>query len=682
MINELSRRTSGKNEHMSALRTESSSIDASAAAVYPDVVADTIPKLLLAAAARWPDHVWMRHKRLGIWQPYTWRDGLEHVRAFALGLAALGVRRGETVAMMGENEPELFWTEYAALALGARTTATYPDATPAETKYILGHSEACVVVAEDQEQVDKVLELVDGGALPAVRRIVYWDPRGLWKYEHPLLIHWNDVEELGRRRLLESPGAFESMVGEGRPSDVAAISYTSGTTGLPKGAILTHANLIDSAYRVLMAVPQPPFTEYLSYISPAWAWEHLVGVTLGLLAPLVVNFPEEPETVQENMREIGVGFLTLGPRQWEGLAATVQAHMLDASWLARKVFDFGMLIGDRVASARLDGHQPALWWRLLHPLANLCVLRPLRDRLGLSHAGMAMAGSTGMAPDVYRFFHAMGVQLRNGYGMTEYGLLSIHQGESYDLATVGRWYRSHPSFGPPLEWKLSEDGELLIRGASGFAGYFKNPEATEAKFTSDGWFRTGDAFATTDSGELVFLERMSDLRELATGVRYPPQFVETRLRFSPFIKEVLTLGDRDKDFVAALVNIDAEMTARWAERHHIVYTTFADLSQRQEVTDLVRGEIERVNRLLPRGSRVRRAVNLPKELDPDEGELTRSRKLRRSVIEDRYRELVAALYQGQTEHVVEVPVAYRDGRTGIQRMPVRIIDVGTAGNGG
>jgi len=634
---------------------------------------ETLPQLLLSQARRFGDRVLHRKKDFGIWQRFTFNDVVEQVKTFALGLASLGVKRGDTVALVGENEPELFWGEYAVQALGAKCTCMYPDLTAAQMVYLLEHSEAVAVICEDQEQVDKVLEIE--AKVPAIKHIIYWDDRGMWKYNHPKLLKFQQVQQIGREFGQSRPDYFETEIAKGRGTDIAVISYTSGTTGLPKGCVMTHLGLFDTVFRVVGAVPMKPFTQYLSYISPAWATEQMFGISMGLFLPLVVNFPEEPETVQENLREIGTEAIVFTPRQWESLASLVESKMMDAGPIRRAFFRWGMSVGRKVNLARLEGRESPLFWRLIYPLADKMVLYPLRDNLGLQVAYYAVSGGSGMAPDVFRFFHAMGVKLRNIFGTTEMGLFTLHQGETYDLETVGKWLPVLPRLGPPLEFKLSDEGELLVRGGSGFAGYYKNPEATN-KAMPDGWYHTGDSLHMTDKKEMVYLDRLSDMRQLSTGHSYPPQFIENRLRFSPFIKECMTIGDQDKPFVSAFINIDIGTLGPWAEQRRIGYTTFTDLSQNPKIRELIKGEIEKVNYFLPEGSKVKRFINLPKELDPDEDELTRSRKIRRKFLEQKYADFITAIYDGRTEFRAEVPVKYQDGRAGILSATVYVNDLG------
>ncbi len=632
----------------------------------------TLPQLLLERGKQEPGRLAQRHKKRGIWREYSFGDVLEQVRGLALGLDAMGIKRGETVAIIGENEPDNFWAELAALALGAKIISLYPDLTTGEIEYLLNDSESVCLIAQDQEQVDKGLVVRD--AVPGLRHILYWDTTGMWSYGGKGLHTTQDVATRGNERHRVAPDAFAAMVAAGRPDDIAVLSYTSGTTGRPKGVIVTHKMMIDNAYRIMTAANVKPGLDYLTYIAPAWITEQIVGVTMGLAVPMVVNFPESPEEVLANLREIAVEMMVFAPRQWESLAATIQARMLDAGPLRRRIYEWGVAIGHKVNVGRLEGTPVPLLARLLYPLADAIVLEPLRDKLGLTRLTLPVCGGATMAPDVFRLFHAIGVPLRNIYGATEIGLMTLHQGESYNLETVGHWMKPHPEAGKPLEWKLSDAGELLVRGGSFFQGYYRNEEKSTERL-SDGWYHTGDAVTATASGELVFLERISDLRRMRSGDSFPPQYIETRLRFSPFIKDILTLGDESRDYVAALINIDMEVLSRWAEERNITYSTFTDLSQKPEVAALICEDIRRVNRFLPEHARVRRFANFPKELDPDEGELTRTRKLRREFITERYRQLVEELYQGSNTTALNIPITYQDGRKGVLAATVRINDV-------
>ena len=464
----------------------------------------------------------------------------------------------------------------------------------------------------------------------------------------------------------------------GRAEDTALLSYTSGTTGKPKGVVISHRYLFDNSSRVMGAINIVPGTEYLTYISPAWVTEQIFGLSIGMLAPMVVNFPEGPEEVLDNIRELAVDALVFSPRQWENMASIVQARMLGAGKFRNAMYNWGMKVGRDVHVERLEGRSPSLAARLQLPFAEALVLHHLRDNLGLGKAKNAMSGGALMAPDVFRMFHAMGVKLRNVYGATEIGLLTAHMGESYQLETSGSWMQSNTNYGDPLEYRVSPEGELQVRGGSGFGGYHGKPDKTAEALSEDGWYETGDAVSMTDDGELLFFDRVKDMRRLSNGHSYPPQFIETRLRYSPFIKDLMTLGDEARDFVSALINIDMEVLGRWAEENKISFSTYTDLSQKPEILELIKGEVARINALLPEGSRVARFANFPKELDPDEGELTRSRKLRRTFLEERYAKLVEAIYGGDDQTDLEIAVTYQDGRQGVLKALVRVSDVENA----
>jgi long-chain acyl-CoA synthetase len=639
-------------------------------------VTGTLPQMLLAHAQARPGELAQRVKRKGIWRCHTWADVLETVRALALGAAALGLQRGDTAVVIGENEPEHFWSLFAAQSLGAKTVSVYPDATADELLYLCEDSQARFIFAQDQEQVDKALAIA--GKLPGLCAIAYWDDSGMWSYRHDLLQGFEPLCAVGRKLHEQHPQRFRQAVEEGSVDDLALLTYTSGTTSKPKGVMISHRWLVDNASRMLSALPLEPGMEYLSYTPLAWITEQLLGVTLGLMLPLVLNFPEGPDQVLPNIRELSPHMVLFGPRQWESIAATIEARMLHAHPLARGLYRWSVRVGHAVRVARLEGRTPALSARLLLPLAEMLTLHAVRDQFGLLRSRVAVSGGTAMAPDVFRLFHAMGVPLRNIYGCSEFGLIAGHKGQRYDLETVGPLLAVAPGFGAPLESRVEADGELLLRGGTGFLGYWNKPEKT-AVLDRDGWFASGDAVRITARGEIIFLDRVEHLVKLSTGHPYPPQFIETRLRFSPFIKDVMVLGDSTRPWVAALVNIDMGVASRWAEERRIAFSTFTDLSQRPEIRELVRGEIARINTLLPEGSRVVRFANFPKELDADEGELTRTRKLRREFLEQRYRALIEGLYGGKAGIDCEIAVTYQDGRQGTLRATVVAADVSHRG---
>lgn len=643
---------------------------------FPEILqqgVETLPQLLLFQGKRFGDLVFHRKKKFGIWQRYTWKHVITVVKKLSLGLISLGLKRDQTVAIIGENEPELFWIEYAAQAAGAKVVCIHPDATAAQVKFIVSHSESVIVACQDQEQADKILEIEEN--IQNVHTFIYWDDRGMWAYDHPKLMTFDQVLERGRTLLSKYPDKFTETVKGGKGNDIAVLIYTSGTTGLPKGCIITNNNLFDFAFRIAGAIRLKPFTQHLSYISPATAGEQFIGLALGLLLPLTINFPEEPETVQANIREIGAESLMLSPRQWESLSSLVESKMMDARPIIKMLFKRCMRVGHRISSFHLQGKKAGIIWKFLNYVADRLIFSHLRDNLGLQRTYLPLSAGSGMAPDLFRFFHAIGVKLRNIYGSTELGLLTMHQGQAFDLETVGKRLPVLSRFGEQLNFRLSEEGELLVKGGSEFFGYFKNPEASANMITQERWYKTGDACNLTEKGELVYLDRLSDMRQLSSGHRYPPQFIENMLRFSPFIRDAMTLGDQKKSFVAAFVNVDLGTLGPWAESKRISYTTFTDLSQNKLIRELIKEEIRKVNYFLPEGRKVRRFINLPKELDADEDELTRTKKLRRKFLENKYDFFVSAIYNGQNEIKAEVPIKYQDGRISFLHTTVYVNEI-------
>lgn len=625
---------------------------------------ETQPAVLLANAARFGARVAMRRKQYGIWHEWSWAEYATHVRRVALGLHSLGFGRGDKLVILGDNDPEWYWAELAAQSLGGVAVGVFVDCLADEVAYYLTHAGARFVIARDQEQVDKLLTIRDHVEL---RKIVFWDPKGLWAHGDPLLMSFEALESEGATLEKGHPGLWEDTAREGRAEDIAVFCYTSGTTGRPKAAMLSHASLLAVARAWREADGVAPFEEYVSYVAPAWVTEQFLGIALGLVAPLAVSFPESPETLPQDLREIGPARLFYGARLWENVAAQIEVRIAETAAWKRRVYRLALGAGRGVVEAVERGRRPSAALRLAHTVADALVLRPLRDRVGLARLRSGYTAGAAIAPDTMRFFHAHGVRLKNVYGSTEAGIVAMHRDGRIRYESVG-------SAVPGCEIRIAEDGEIVVRSPMVFAGYYQDPEATRARFR-DGWYATGDAGHLDDDGHLVYWDRVSELLELADGTRFSPQHIEVRLRFSPYVKDVMVIGARARPFVSALVVIDGDTVGKWAERERIPYTTYVDLSQRPEVRALVRGEIERVNRGLPEVARIRRAVVLHKEFDADEAELTRTRKLRRSLLEERYRELLDAVY-GSADHIrVSAAVVYRDGRKGVQAADVFIDDV-------
>jgi long-chain acyl-CoA synthetase len=623
---------------------------------------ETIPQIIRDNAARWGDRTAMSMKMFGIWRRYRWQEYYDNVRYLSLGLISLGLERGDVVAIIGDNEPPWFWSEFAAQAAGGIATGIYVDSIPSEVKYVAEHADAKFAIVNDQEQTDKFLEIKN--ELPRLKKVIYWDPKGLRDYDDPILISLSEVMARGRDYEKAHPGLFESNVEAGSGDDTAFIYYTSGTTGLPKGAILTHRALITTARGFVDRYPLGEDDNLISNFPAAWVGDSFFATIPHLLTGAKLNFPEEPETIAEDTREIGPNFVIYGPRQWEGLVSEIQVKMMDASALKRFAYKLFLPVGHKIADFKFRGKEPDLFWKFLHGIAYYALFRPLKDRLGLSRVRLAVTGSSVLSLDTFRLIHAIGVELRQCYASTEAGLISSHSRGEIKFESVGR-----PALGTQL--RITDRGELLVKSESMFRGYHKAPDKTAATLI-DGWCHTGDAVNIDDGGHIIFMDRLEHMGELSSGAKYAPQYIEGRLRFSPYIKDAMVIGGRERDFVSAIVNIDFAMVGKWAERHHLPYTTFVDLSQKNEVADLVRQDLARVNGYLPEGSRVRKFVLLHKEFDPDEAELTRTRKLRREFMEKRYQELIEALYGGRDKVDVQAPVTYRDGRKGVVTTGIKV----------
>ena len=628
----------------------------------------TLPQWLLHNAATRATEVAQRHKRDGVWKEFSWTDVRDEVRALAIGLRARGLQRGQTVVLLSENRPELYWAEWAALAVGAKVVALYPDASAAEVDYVVQDAQAVCVFAEDQEQVDKVLPLM--ARHTGLHTVVWWKSGGLWSYRNQGLLGWDTLKAPAQPIRTEDAAWFEQSVALGHSSDIAVLSYTSGTTGAPKGVITTHAALLHNADLIGRTMHVPEGCEYLSYIPLSWATEQWVGVALGLIRPMRVSFAERPDQIQEAIRELACEMVFFGPRQWESLAARVHARMLDAAPWRQSVVNWGLRIGRLARADQMDTQARPWWVRALLPFADTLVLRPLRDQLGLKRAQIAFTGGAAVAPDIFRLFASMGVMLRNVYGCSEFGLISVHQGTQVNAETIGQLVLQPSAWGQPLQWRLAQGGGLEVCGGAGFAGYWGKPEKSAEKMNGH-WFQTGDAVGQGPTAtELVYYDRVEHMSSLKGGHLFSKQFIEVRLRFSPYIREVMVVGDPTRERVTALINIDGEVFGRWAERNGVSFTTFTDLSQRPEILAQVAREIALINRALPEAARLTHFVNLPKELDADEGELTRTRKLKRDFIEQRYGVLIEAMYADQPGAAIEIPVRYQDGRAGVLRADV------------
>jgi long-chain acyl-CoA synthetase len=626
------------------------------------VARETIPQLIKSNYENWGQRTAVSRKRRGIWRGYSWKECYENVKYFSLGLISLGFEAGDVVCIIGDNEPEWFWGEFAAQAAGGIATGIFVDSIPSEVKYVAAHSGAKFAIVNDQEQTDKFLEIKD--ELPSLEKVIYWDPKGLKNYDDPLLISFADVIERGKDYEKRHPKLFEQNVEKGKGGDGAFIYYTSGTTGLPKGAMLTHKALINTAQGFVSRFPLTENDDLVSNFPPAWVGDSFFASIPHLLTGAKLNFPEEPETIAEDTREVGPEFVIYGPRQWESLVSEIQVKMTDANPIKRFFYRLFMPVGYKIADLSFEGKTPGLLWRALHGIAHAFLFRPLKDKLGLSKVRMAVTGSSVLSLDTFRLIHAIGIELRQNYASTEAGFISSHGKGEIDFQSVGR-----PASG--VEVRLTDEGELLVRSDCLFKEYYKDPEKTAAVVVN-GWCRTGDAVNINDMGHLIFMDRLEHMGELASGTKYAPQYIEGRLRFSPYIKDAMVVGGKDREFVCAMVNMDFAMVGKWAERHGIPYTTFVDLSQKKEVADLVQKDLIRVNSYLPKASRVKKFVLLHKEFDPDEAELTRTRKLRRDFMEQRYKDLIDAMYSDKEKITVEARITYRDGRKGVVSTAIKV----------
>jgi long-chain acyl-CoA synthetase len=635
--------------------------------------ADTFPKLVRANATALARKTAIREKDLGIWQSYTWQEYWEQSRLIAFGLASLGFERGDKTAVIGDNRPELYWAVCATQALGGVPVPLYQDSIEKELAYIVDHAEARFAIVEDQEQVDKLLHL--RAQCPKLEVIVYKDTRGLRAYSEPNLMSLEELRERGRKFAQNQPGYVDDEIARGGADDTAIICYTSGTTGTPKGAMLSHRNLILTSRNAVLAERLGSDEEILSYLPMAWVGDHVFSYAQSIVTGFTANCPESAATVLHDLKEIGPTYFFAPPRIWESLLTTVLLRLEDCAWVKRKVVLAFLDLAQDMERRRLAGQPVSLLSRLLYPLGHALVYAPLRDNLGMRRVRRAYTAGEAIGPEIFVFFRALGINVKQLYGMTEAGVfVTIQRDGAVRLDSVGTAV-------PGVEIKVSETGEVLFRGPGIFQGYYKNPDATR-ETVQDGWLHSGDAGFLDAHGELKIIDRAKDVSRLAGGTIFAPKYLENKLKFSPFVKEAVCIG-QERPFVVALVNIDLAAVGNWAERRGIAYTSYTDLSQRSEVYELIHQEVARVNRSLLedevlRGAQIRRFLILHKELDPDDEEITRTRKVRRGYVAQKYAELIAALYDGRARVQVEAKVTYEDGRSGTIRADVAIRDVEAA----
>jgi len=631
----------------------------------------TFPRLLMQHAAERGDRPATREKDLGIWQTWTWAQVAAEVRALACGLAAQGFRRGMHLAIIGDNRPRLYWSMTAAQALGGIAVPMYQDAPAVEFVYVLNDAQIAYAVVEDQEQVDKMLEAKP--QVPTLEHIYYDDPRGLRNYEG--VTSFERLLEIGRDFDRAHPAFFDAEVAKGRPDDVSIMLYTSGTTGKPKGVCQTHNAFIVSAQGGCGFDKLGPHDSILSYLPMAWVGDHLFSYAQWLVAGFTINCPESGETVMIDLREIGPTYYFAPPRIFENLLTQVMIRMEDASALKRWLFRHFTEVARRCGPDILDGKPVGAWDRLQYALGNVLVYGPLRNVLGMSRIRVAYTAGAAIGPDLFRFYRSIGVNLKQLYGSTEtcaYVCLQPDGGVKFD--TVGQ-------AAPNVEIRIAESGEVLVRGPMLLKEYYKRPDATAESIDAEGYFHTGDAGFFEESGQLKIIDRAKDVGRMSTGAMFAPNYIENKLKFFPHIREAVAFGN-GRDYVCAFINIDMGSVGNWAERRGIAYSGYTDLAAKPDVYSLIRECVEQVNaELAAEGglvdSQIRRFLILHKELDPDDDELTRTRKVRRGFVAEKYRVLIDALYGGKSIQHIETQVKFEDGRTGMVSADLAITDAKT-----
>lgn len=625
------------------------------------MISNTLPALLKRNAVQFGDSkVALREKEFGIWQSVSWKAYFDKIRYLSLGLIELGYEKGDKLSVIGDNRPEWLYSELAIQALGGAVVGIFPDSHLEQVQYIINHSDSAFVIVEDQEQTDKILNMIE--AIPRVKKVIVDDMKGMRNYDHPVLVPLQQVLEKGRERDQKDPTLFDSWLGQVREEDVSMILYTSGTTGLPKGVMLTHRNLIKMIENFDKVDPAFSSDNHVSFLPLPWVGEQATSVAWNLYKGVTINFPEKVETVSQDIRDIGPNLLLAPPRHWEKMCSDIQVKIQDAAWIKRWIYKIGMPVGYRMADLKLQKKNPPLGWKILDRICYYLLFRSLKNYLGLTNLRNVYTGGAPIGPEIFNFFMALGINIKQLYGQTEVtGIAVGHRNDSVKLNTVGQ-----PM--PEIELKISDTGEILIKGPTVFKGYYKNEEATD-KTLKEGWVHSGDEGIVDDDGQLVMIDRQKDVMRLADGSKFSPQLIENKLKFSPYINEAMVVG-KDRPFITSLIIMDMANVGKWAENHKLTYTTFTDLSQKKEVYDLITEEIGRINQSLPRIARVKRFVMMYKELDADDDEMTRTRKLRRSFVAERYADLIAALYGEKETIEVSSEIRYQDG-TGF-RMQTRV----------
>jgi long-chain acyl-CoA synthetase len=638
---------------------------------------DTFPKLLLRNARRIAERPAMREKDLGIWQAWTWARMRDEIAAFSMGLSKLGLVRGDKIAIVGDNRPRLYWTMCAAQALGAIPVPVYQDSVAAEMAYVLEHAGIRFAVVENQEQVDKLLEIRDTNQ--GIQHIIYDEDRGLQKYAVEGLHSFDSVQQLGRTAFGDLPTGqawWEAEIAKGTPEDIAIILYTSGTTGRPKGVVLTQANVLWAAQVANAFDRLTESEEVIAYLPMAWVGDHVFSYAQAYAAGYCVNCPESPETVVEDRREIGTTYAFAPPRVYENLITLTMVRMEDAGRLKKAMFDYFLALARRVGGNILDRKPVKPLDRLQYWLGEFLVYGPLKNRFGLTRVRVAYTAGEAIGPDIFRFYRALGVNLKQLYGQTEASVYITNQPDAeIDPETVGK-----PLEG--IEVRIDPSGEVLYRSPGVFKEYYKNPEATAAAKTPDGWVHSGDAGFFDEHSHLKIIDRAKDVGRLRDNTLFPPKYIENKLKFYANIKEAVAFGD-GRDYVACFINIDLVAVGSWAERHNVVYGSYQELAAHPDVYAMIESHVDEVNRDLSReervaGCQIRRFLILHKELDADDGEVTRTNKVRRSFVAERYGALIEALYDpSKTRQHIRTEVTFEDGRKGDIAADIEIRDVAT-----
>lgn len=622
---------------------------------------DTFPKLLAERARVDGDRPAIREKEFGIWQTWSWREVRDEVNTFAAGLHQLGLQRGDRIVIVGDNRPRLYWTMAAAQTLGCIPVPAYQDAVAEEILYVVEHAEAHFVVVEDQEQVDKILEVKE--RCPELKEIIFDDSRGLRNYDRSHLHDFASVQNLGREVLNSNPGFIDGEVAKGEGGDISIILYTSGTTGKPKGVVLSHNNILITAKNSVEGDGLTVDEDIVAYLPMAWVGDHVFSYGQSYITGFCVNCPESGATVMQDMREIGPTYYFAPPRVFENLLTTVMIRMEDAGWIKRKMFSLFMGVAQKVGTRILDGERVSVADRLIYFVGDILVYAPLRNTLGFSRVHLAYTAGEAIGPEIFDFYRSLGINLKQLYGQTEAAVfVTMQPNGEVRSDTVGT-----PA--PGVEVDIADSGEVLYRSPGVFIEYYKNEEATQETKTADGWVHTGDAGYFDDENHLRIIDRAKDVGKLNDGSIFAPKFLENKLKFFPQIKEAVTFGD-SKDYATAFINIDLEAVANWAERKNIAYASYQELAANSEVYEMVEECVRKINLDLAsdkhlHSSQIRRFLILHKELDADDGELTRTRKVRRRIIFDKYQVLIDALYSNGDSCFIETEVTFEDGRKGM-----------------